>query len=53
VDYGTSLPKPVLFILAGPNDPLRLVYQFTRGALAHADPDPPQWAAELYGGHLA
>lgn len=35
------------------NDPLRLVYQFTRGVLAHADPNPPQWAAELYGGHLA
>ena len=35
------------------NDPLRLVFQFVRGQLAHADPNPPQWAAELYGGPLA
>ena len=35
------------------NDPLRLVYQFVCGQLAHADPHPPQWAAELYGGPFA
>jgi predicted ABC-type ATPase len=33
--------------------PFQLIYSFSSGQLAHADPNPPQWAAELYGGHLA
>jgi predicted ABC-type ATPase len=33
--------------------PFQLLYSFSSGQLAHADPNPPQWAAELYGGHLA
>lgn len=35
------------------NRPLWLVFRFERGFLCHADPKPPKWAAELYGGHLA
>jgi predicted ABC-type ATPase len=33
--------------------PFQLLYSFSSGQLAHADPNPPQWAAELFGGHLA
>jgi hypothetical protein len=33
--------------------PFRLIYSFSSGLLAHADANPPSWASELYGGHLA
>lgn len=33
--------------------PFKLLYSFASGLLAHADPHPPQWAAELYGGSQA
>ncbi len=32
------------------DQPFRLLFSFTSGQLAHADPHPPQWAAELYSG---
>jgi predicted ABC-type ATPase len=33
--------------------PFRLLYSFASGLLAHADPNPPKWAQDLYGGSQA